>query len=198
MINFIIFILRWAITTFLWIVCWIIPYIIGYFVTWVGLLFCNKDSEHMPILWWGWDNNHGINGTLGYNNLNWVIICNPEINDLPVKKQFKQVKLLVDTKTGKERSFKNRWIWTTFRNPVTNISLYMIGLKLTKPVVSKFKEFKNIQVEKTTSGFGWFYSITIKYNSERGFYYGIGWKFTDPSENRARFIYRISPYRLLG
>lgn len=191
------FIFRWAVTTVLWLAVWIPIYILGFFVTWIGLLFCKRSSEHMAWPWYFWDNNHGINGTLGYNNMNWIGICNPELFDLTPSKRIKAAYKLVDTQTGKERSFKNRWLWVTWRNPVSNLSLYPMGLKITKPVNKVIKDNGRFRFEKVTSGLGWFYSLTIRYNSERGFFYGIGWKFLDPSEDRARFIYRISPNREL-
>lgn len=196
-LNFLLFVVRWAVTTILWLGLWIPIYVLGFFVTWIGLLFCKRSSEHLAWPWWFWDNNHGINGTLGYNNMNWVGICNPWLLKLPFNKQFKQAHNLVDSQTGQERTFKNRWIWVTWRNPVSNLSLYLMGLKIKKPVTTVTKEFWRFKFERTTSGLGWFYGITFKYNNDRGFFYGIGWKWTDPSEGRARFMYRISPYREL-
>lgn len=195
--NSIKFIFAWVITTFIWLTVWIPFYILGFLVTWVGILFCNRNSEKLPLLWWPWDNSHGINGTIGYNNLNWVIICNPDILLYPANKQLSQIKYIVDSKTGNERTYKNRWVWITWRNPVSNLSLYPMGKKITNEVVTTQTTIGSFIFEKTTSGFLWFYSITIKYSDKRGFFYGFGWKFTDPADNRARFIYRISPYRAL-
>lgn len=196
-LNTFLLVLQWILTTILWLLFWIPTYLTGFLVTWIGLLFCNKNSEHMPRLWWLWDNSHGINGTLNNNNLNWVVICNPEIYDLPFDERLKQIQLLVENKTGKERTFKNRWIWITWRNPVSNLSLYPMGINIKKSVFRKEFKFKRFVFEKVSCGLFWFYSATFKYNADRGFYYSFGWKFLDPADDRARFIYRISPFKKL-
>lgn len=188
--------IHWLITTIIWITCWLPFYFIGFFVTWIGLLFCNKDSIHMPKLWWLWDNSHGINGTINDNNGNWVIICNNGINATPEEKR-KILAHCFSTNLGLERTYRNRWIWITWRNPVSNLSMYLMGLKINKPVEYYSKSFGPFKFEKATSGRGWFYAFTLKYNNARGFFYAIGWKFLDPAEGRARFMYRISPFRAL-
>ena len=189
-------VIRWLITTILWLTIWIPVYLLGFFVTWIGLLFCKTTDNHLPKLWWIWDNSHGINGTIDYNNLNWVYICNPT-EFVNVKDPIAVCKNIVDSRIGKERSFKNRWVWITWRNPVSNLSLYGIGLKINKNINEYKRNLGPIVFEKVICGYGWFYSFTIKYNLTRGFYYGFGWKFLDPADNRARFMYRISPYRAL-
>ena len=52
--NILLFLPRWIITTAIWVCVWLPFYILGYLVVWVGLLFCDRDSEHMPKLWWPW------------------------------------------------------------------------------------------------------------------------------------------------
>lgn len=147
--------------------------------------------------WWFWDSNHGINGTLDYNNLNWVYICNPEVGQAP--DPIEACKHIIDQKIGNERKYGNRWIWTTWRNPVTNVSMYLLGVKIRKPVITKQWSFGPFLFQRDRSGILWQYSFTLKYpGAKRGFFWGWGWKFTDPSEGRARFIYRISPYRSLA
>ena len=202
MLNLIYFILSFIISLFLWIFIWIPFYILGFLLIWIGLLFCVRTSERMPILWWFWDNTpHGINGTLKtngqINNMKWVYICNkPEIDQLPENKKYNFMVSLVESKTGKERTYKNRWVWCAWRNAVSNLSLYLIGLKVTKPIYPITKLIGNrIKIEKVTSGLGWFYSFMYKYNNERCLYLAFGWKFLDICDNRARFIFRISPWR---
>ena len=191
-------IFRFLISVIIWVFIWLPFYFIGFFVTWLGLLFCNRDSEHMPVLWWPWDNSHGINGTIGNNNLKWVYLCNKTaIDNVPDSKKMDGMQYFIDTKSGNERKFNNRWTWVTWRNPVSNLSLFLLGLRIYKPVVTKNYNIANVYFEKVTSGHGWFYSVTIKYNTLRGFYFAFGWKFLDPADNRARFIFRISPYREL-
>ena len=196
-LKFIKFIFAWIVTTLLWLGIWMPFYLLGYISTWLGLLFCNRNSEHMAFPWWFWDNIDGINGTLEYKNLNWVYICNPEVN-WKVKDPIALAKKIVDSKQGNERKYKNRWTWVTFRNPVTNLSLYLIGVKITNPVTSNTYNFGPFVFVSDKSGFLWTYAFTIKYNNERGFFYSFGWKFTDPSDGRARFLYRISPYKQLS
>ncbi len=86
---------------FLSVLAWLIGYVSGYFVTWIGLLFCKEQDEFMPKLFWLWDNPDGINGTVRGNNPIWPRICGSE---------------------KATRTFRNRWIWITFRNPVSNLS----------------------------------------------------------------------------
>lgn len=83
------------------VLAWLAGYVSGFFVTWIGLVFCGKDAEHMPVLFWIWDNPDGINGTARGNNPIWPRICGSE---------------------EATRTFKNRWIWVTWRNPVSNLS----------------------------------------------------------------------------
>lgn len=188
------FIFAWLVSTFIWLTVWIPLYILGFLFIWIGLLFCNRNSEKLPKLWWLWDNSHGINGTIDYNNLNWVYICNPD-QFFNKKDPIKVCKDIIDSKTGNERKYGNRWIWLAWRNPVSNPSMYMIGLKIKKPVTVTTKTFWRFIFTKVSSGFGWSYAFAFKYNETRGFYYSFGWKFNDPADGIARFIYRISPYR---
>lgn len=196
MLNVIKFPFAWLITTLLWVLVWIPFYILGFLLTWIGLIFTNRNSEHMFFPWWFWDNNHGINGTLDYNNLNWVYLCNPQEN-WKVPDPIAKCKEIIDSKKGNERTYGKRWQWVTWRNPVTNVSMYLIGVKINKPVIANTYSFGPFEFEIDTSGSLWYYGFTLKYSTKKGFYYGFGWKFTDPSDGRARFVYRISPFRSL-
>ena len=154
-------IFAWFISTLLWIGVWIPFYILGFFVTWIGLLFATRSSEHMPFPWWFWDSNSGINGTINYQNLNWVGICNPWVADSsdPVD----MAKSVVRTLQGNERKFINRWIWITWRNPVTNVSRWLIGVSERKYTKNQWN-FGPFVFEKISTGFLWCYSFTLKYN----------------------------------
>lgn len=199
------FIFRFIITFIIWVLFWIPFYILGFFVTWLGLLFLNRNSEHMIPLFWPWDNSHGVNGTLPsfdnpVNNPKWVLLCNPEtFNTLPAESVWNTILEIVKNKSGNERTFSKRWVWCTWRNPVSNLSLYFLGKKVKNPIHIKKYNFNFFIIEKVTSQGGWFYSITIPYNDERCFYHSFGWKYLDlyvnESYSRARFIFRISPYR---
>lgn len=189
-------IIAWFVSTVLWVTLWLPVYFIGFLWTWVGLLFCNRDSEHVWFPWWPWDNSHGINGTLDYQNLNWVYLCNPQVN-WAVPDPIALAKQIVDDKTGNERKYGKRWLWITWRNPVSNWSMYFMGKKISKPVTDKTWEFGPFVIRKNTCGLLWTYAFTLKYGNGKGFFYSFGWKFTDPVEGIARFLYRISPNKAL-
>lgn len=187
-------IFAWLISTLLWVTVWIPFYILGFFVTWIGLLFTNRNSEHMLFPWWFWDSNAGINGTLGYENLNWVLICNPWLGSF--QNPIERAKDLIDSENGNERKYSNRWIWVTWRNPVTNVSRWLIGLSGREYTKSGWS-FGPFEYEKLSTGFLWSYSFTFKYTSKKGFFYRFGWKFDDIQQGRACFMYRISPFKTL-
>jgi len=126
-------------------------YLVGFLVTWLGLLLCDHTSEHMSWPWWPWDNIHGINGTLGGNNPKW-----PRITD------------------GKHRTFKYRWVWVTWRNPVSNFSR-LIGVK-------------------TPSKWAWQHDYSVPYGNGREFWFRFGWKLSDPKNGKSPFLFRISPW----
>lgn len=188
-------IFAWLISTILWLAVWIPFYLLGYISTWLGLLFCNRDSEHMPWPFWFWDSNAGINGTLRYENLNWVHICNSDIN-WNVPNPLKIAMKIVDDKTGNERTYKNRWLWVTWRNPVTNVSRYFIGREARK-FSKRAWTLGPFKLERLLVTLGWSYAFTWQFTKERGFFYRFGWKYDDIQQNRACFIYRISPWKAL-
>lgn len=197
MINVLLFLPRWAITTLIWLLIWIPFYILGYLVVWIGLLFCDWDAVHMPKLWWPWDNYDGINGTLYYHNLNWVYICNPEMF-VGVKDPTAKAIQIVDEKTGAEHTYGRRYQWLAFRNPISNVSMYMIGKKVTKPVNLWTGTWWKFRFECNTCGWLWYYGIAFQYSDTKEAYYGWGWKFADVVDGIARFVYRISPSRSVG
>lgn len=185
----------WLISTVLWLAVWIPFYVLGFLTTWAGLLFCNCDSEHMPLPWWFWDNNAGINGTLRYENLNWVYICNPEKN-WNVRDPTKLAMAIVDARIGNERTYKNRWIWITWRNPVTNISRWLIG-RGQRQFSRRVWTLGPLKLERLLVTLGWSYAFTWQFTKTRGFFYRFGWKYDDIQQGRACFMYRISPWKLL-
>lgn len=202
------FVMHLLISFFLWITLWIPFYILGFLVGWIGLLFCNKDSEHLPKLWWPWDNSHGINGTLGGNNPKWVYLCNPELQDESVPLSIRQQKMqfIIDNKTGKERTFIKRWIWLYWRNPVSNLSLWWIGAKIpmvngeyVKTENTYYRVFFNrLTIGCYRCGKLWCYNFMFQYSDKKAFYHVVGWKLLDITTDvegghRARFMYRISP-----
>ena len=197
------FVLHWFLSIVFWVVVWIPFYVLGFLVGWMGLLFCNRDSEHMPWLWRPWDNKaHGINGTLGGNNPKWVIICNPELQDesIPLSERQKMMNDIIKNKTGKERTYWKRWVWLIWRNPVSNLSLGWLGAKITRPVKNVYcKKFKGgSSVALYRSGIFWCYVLFFSYNATKGFYHVFGWKLLDLTEDgegktKARFMFRISP-----
>lgn len=188
-------IFAWLISTVLWLAVWIPFYLLGFLTTWMGLLFCNRDSEHMPWPWWFWDNNAGINGTLRYENLNWVFICNPDVN-WNVKEPIKVAMKIVDDKKGNERKYGNRWTWITWRNPVTNISRWLIG-RGARSYSRRTWKLGPFKIERLLVTLGWSYSFTWQFTKERGFFYRFGWKYDDIQQGRACFMYRISPWKAL-
>lgn len=188
-------IFAWLISTVLWVGVWIPFYILGFLVTWLGVLLTTRNSEHMIPLWWFWGSNAGINGTLGYENLNWVFICNPQV-DWNVPDPIALAKSIVDNKTGNERKRSNRWIWVTWRNPVTNVSRWLIGRGQSEYKTCEWS-IGPLEFKRLTTFLGWSYSFTLRYSNTRGFFYRFGWKFDDVQQGRSCFIYRISPYKSL-
>ena len=199
------FFYRWPIATALWLIFWIPVYIAGYLFTWIGLLFCNRDSEFMPKLWWLWDNCYGINGTIEYNNLKWPYTCNKRKIDEYAASTGRSIwdvtKDLVDKKIGAERTYRNRWIWVTFRNPVSNLTRVLLGRKMTPetPIATKQWKFLNVEIRRDQAGFlRWQYEVNFYWSAKKRFQYIIGWKVTDLGAgggDRAVFMYRISPFR---
>lgn len=189
-------IVAWLISTALWLGVWIPFYLLGFVSTWLGLLFCNRDSEHMAFPWWFWDSNAGINGTIDYMNLNWVYICNPQVN-WNVPDPTKLAMEIVDSKQGNERKYKNRWIWVTWRNPVTNVSRWLIGMGLPGAIKEKTWKLGPLSCQRLLSGVRWSYSLALNYGNGRCFFYRFGWKLDDPQQGRCCFMYRISPWKAL-
>jgi len=195
-------ILRWFLTTILFLTTWLPFYILGYFITWFPLLFTNKNSEHMPFFGWPWDNVWGINGTLSMKNLKWVYTCNKKEIDAKVASDnvniWEECQRIVQAKTGNERSYKNRWIWVTFRNPVSNISLYLLGVVVNGEVVTKNWKFLNTTIQRDELGWKWLYTINFHWTKTKCFQHMFGWKVTDPTAGngiKTVFMYRISPWR---
>lgn len=180
----------WLISTVLWLGVWIPFYILGFAVTWLGLLFCKRSDEHMSFPFWFWDSNAGINGTIGYENLNWVAICNPWV------KTIEDAKSVVNSLQGNERKYGNRWIWITWRNPVTNVSRYLIGRGENK-FSRRVWTFGPLKLERLLVTLGWSYALTWDYGNGKGFFYRFGWKYDDIQQGRACFMYRISPGKTL-
>ena len=186
-------VIAWLISTLLWVGVWIPFYLLGFLVTWLGLVGKSRNAEHMWFPWWFWDSNAGINGTLRYENLNWVYICNQnEYNFTSIE----TAKRIVDQKVGKERTFVRRWQWVTWRNPVTNVSRYLIGRGEQK-FDRKVWSFGPFKLERLTVTLGWSYAFTLSYGFGRGFFYRFGWKYDDIQQGRACFMYRISPWKAL-
>ena len=78
--------------------------IAGWFIVPIGLLFCNKDSEHMPKLFWLWDNAvDTINGDEG----KWKEVC-------------EKAWFLKDP-----TSYWTRWKWLAIRNAARNYSMFV-------------------------------------------------------------------------
>ncbi len=196
---------RWLIATVIWLFIWIPVYLLGYFVTWIGLLFCHRDSEFMPKLWWLWDNCYGINGTIDYNNLKWPYTCNKkQIDDLAAKTGqsiWEVTKQVVDRHTGKERTYGKRWVWVTFRNPVSNLSRVVLGrtMQPETPIRTKEWAFLNLTIRRDEAGWlRWQYDINFFWSKTKRFQFYFGWKITDLGAgggNIAVFMYRISPFR---
>ena len=187
-------IFAWLISTILWVGVWIPFYILGFLTTWLGLLFCKRSSEHMAFPWWFWDSNAGINGTIGYENLNWVGICNPWI--MNTADPIATAKSVVNSQQGNERKYGNRWIWVTWRNPVTNVSRWLIGRGEQK-FSRRVWTLGPLKLERLLVTLGWSYAFTWDYGNGKGFFYRFGWKYDDIQQGRACFMYRISPGKTL-
>ena len=186
-------IFAWLISTALWLCVWIPFYILGFLVTWAGLMGQGREVEHMWFPWWFWDSNAGINGTLRYENLNWVYICNPQVN-WNVPDPLKLAMSIVDAKTGNERTFGKRWEWVTWRNPVTNVSRWLIGCGQ-KQFNRRVWTFGKLKIERLSSFPWWSYSFSFYWTDKHYSFYRFGWKLDDVQQGRSCFMYRITPWR---
>ena len=186
-------IFAWLISTVLWVGVWIPFYLLGFFVTWAGLVGRSRDAEHMWFPWWFWDSNAGINGTIDYMNLNWVYLCNPQVN-WNVPDPTKLAMQIVDNQTGNERTFKKRWVFITWRNPVTNVSRWLIGCGQ-KNFDRRTWSLGPLKVERLLAGVRWSYAFSFYWTSSHYSFYRFGWKLDDPQQGRSCFMYRITPWR---
>lgn len=76
---------------------------LGWILVPVGLLFCNKDSLHLPSLFWLWDNDiEGING-----DIYWRTDPTHHPNDYS--------------------NFWVRYTWLAWRNPSNNFITFVLG-----------------------------------------------------------------------
>lgn len=93
-------------------------YLIGFLPVWLlgwlmvpaALLFCGRDSEHLPHVFWPWCNcDAGINGIRGGKNPAWLAICGS---------------------TAATRSYWRRLQWLAWRNPASNWGRVVLGAVL--------------------------------------------------------------------
>jgi len=98
--------------TIVLVLCQLVMAVSGLFTCAVGLLFCSKVADHMPKLFWPWDNDvNTINGDPG-----WWLICS--------KSRF----------LGYATSYRSRFVWCALRNPCRNYSMW-VGVR---PAAVKF------------------------------------------------------------
>lgn len=185
-------IFAWLISTVLWVGVWIPFYLLGFLVTWAGLVGRSRDAEHMWFPWWFWDSNAGINGTLRYENLNWVYLCNQHDYNFST---IETAKRIVDQKIGKERTFLMRWQWITWRNPVTNVSRWLIGCKGPTIIKTKTWNLGKLRIVRDTAFPFWSYSFSFYWTDKHYSFYRFGWKLDDVQQGRSCFMYRITPWR---
>lgn len=115
----ILFLIPILLATFIFFLCIDLPMtLLGLFMVPLGLLFCKKDSEHMPKLFWFWDNDRdGINGD-GRE---------PTATDPGAGWKGNE------HTQGNQQSMWNRFRWLAIRNPANNFG-YLIGFKQTADV----------------------------------------------------------------
>lgn len=149
---------RFIATFLIWLIAKAGIHLLGYVVVPIGLLFCNRKSEHMPILFWPWDNVAGINGTLNGMNPKWP-------SEAP---------------GGDNRSFWSRYIWLAHRNPTSNWGRYVLGVKLKEPIKKWGTEdpLTTGGASLGVSGWKWDYHIVIPYGNGKGFRIRLGWKLS--------------------
>jgi hypothetical protein len=147
---------------------WLSLWALGFPAVAIGLLFCGPDDEFLPRLFGPWQNPTGINGTLNGNNPIWPRITN-----------------------GKHRTYRYRWIWLAWRNPVSGFS-HWIGAPMNRPVTHV--EYHFVTVNKMPGRWFtyWDYALRIPYGKTgRGLLIRFGWKLSD----RGQLINRISPLK---
>lgn len=186
-------ILAWLISTTLWLTIWLPFVTLGYLTTWLGLLFCNRASEHMPRLWWPWDSVTGINGTICFRNLDWVIECNKDDWHFSSPETAKRI---VAHHLGRERTYPARWLWVTVRRPADNIARWLLGRAQPRDTRVSRRTWTlgaaSLVRDLAATPAGWLYTLTLPYTSTRALRYRFGWKWHEIQLGRAHFIYQIT------
>ena len=156
---------------FLW-VFWILPvYLLGFQMVTIGLLFCREDSEHMPFIFWPWDNWTGINGTLFGQNPSWPRITN-----------------------GKNRTYRYRWIWLAWRNPVSNWSRILAPV-IKEGVVHTERRFWRFTYQTNRIEWFWDYAFSVRLTEAREAFFRFGWKLSEKPGRIAKMMFRVSPWK---
>jgi hypothetical protein len=101
--------ITWLLAATLFLLVFLPFYFIGFVAVPMGLLFCTAHSTRLPIIFWAWDNETGINGTIGGNNPKWPRIC--------------------AAAGRKETDFLSRFIWLAWRNPCSNVGRHLLSAK---------------------------------------------------------------------
>lgn len=161
--------LKW---TFLVLVSFAVD-LFGLIVVPLALLFCRESDEHLPRLFWPWDNDtEGINGDGGWRG--------PEHAN------------------GREREFWWRFQWLAIRNAGTNFS-YLIGFEQTlniayiadpgsDPLTSnQGREGTNCVRAFAPQGFvAWEYYLVRRWMPGRCLRVRLGWKLADNIDEEVR------------
>jgi hypothetical protein len=163
-------ILRYIASVIVWLIFWIL----GFPMVALGLLFCNEQSERMPRLFCPWDNfTSGINGTLNGNNPNWPRITN-----------------------GKNRTYRYRWLWLAWRNPVSGASYKPLGVPITAEP-SRQEIGRRIVMYRLGKFFSLAMTLPWFLKRDRGVFLRFGWKLNQPVGRIAQLMIRISPWKSL-
>ena len=94
----------WDLVKVVWLaIMQVVMMVLGIPVCAFGLLFCRESDEHMPGVFWPWDNDvDSINGCIG-----WEYICKTRWY------------------LGNPRSYWSRFYWCALRNPCRNYSMWV-------------------------------------------------------------------------
>lgn len=166
------------------LLCWDLPVtLLGIVIVPLALLFCDEDSEHLPIWAWFWDNDDtGINGDPGWRS--------PEHAN------------------GRERTFWYRFLWLALRNPANNWSYFVMGWQTS--AATRYEIFGDPFTSNRNPGHpGWLYCEAYEAGKMYPCYYVVwrwsqgrclriylGWKNKGFNTDgvRVQFVWIINPF----
>ena len=150
--------------------------ILGVIIIPIALLFAKESDDHLPSIFWPWDNDRdGINGDGETGISGWR---GPEHAN------------------GLERTFWYRYVWLAFRNPSNNYG-YFCGIepKGDFSVIGNedFGITQSTGCVFVTCDNGWCFYLVLPYGFGKGIRIAAGWKFWDRTRTLAQIVLVVNP-----